>query len=128
MSLQLILFLYAYFSLISPQNVTTVLQDTTTVLTITSCINSACETTSSAMIVSVATVTLESKVTEYTTFCPISSSPTPFYGGNVTTSIPKETSLFPQNATISSEFEAGASEAYISAAGAFLAGILALLM
>lgn len=48
-------------------------EDTTTLVTITSCKDNACETSTSQALVSVATVTVEGTVSEYTTYCPLTA-------------------------------------------------------
>ncbi|KAL6931398.1 hypothetical protein ACO0R3_002861 [Hanseniaspora guilliermondii] len=47
--------------------------DTTTLVTITSCKDNACETSTSQALVSIATTTVEGTVTEYTTYCPLTA-------------------------------------------------------
>lgn len=51
----------------------TVTQYETTLLTITSCSENKCDTTVTPVIPSVATVTVQGFVTEYTTYCPITA-------------------------------------------------------
>ncbi|ODV93469.1 hypothetical protein PACTADRAFT_29883, partial [Pachysolen tannophilus NRRL Y-2460] len=54
----------------------TVVEDMTTVLTITSCKDDKCSTTSSTALISMATVTSSGKVTSYTTYCPLTATST----------------------------------------------------
>lgn len=104
-------------ALISAQNATTVSQDTTTLVTITSCSDDACDTTTSQALVSIATVTVEGTITQYTTYCPITTN-------NATTPVP--TVAPAANATVSSNYE-GAAQA-LPAAGALIAGAAVLLL
>lgn len=99
----------------------TVSENTTTLVTITSCHDNACELTTSAALVSIATVTVEGTVTEYTTYCPLtgaSSTETPTVVASTTAKA---------NATVSTESENGAAKA-LPAAGALIAGAAALLL
>lgn len=101
----------------------TVSQNTTTLVTITSCEDNACHLTTSPALVSIATVTVEGTVTEYTTYCPLTSTST-FQN---TTILPTSLTTTKGNATVSSEFTNAAAKA-LPAAGALIAGAAALLL
>lgn len=107
----------AAFALVCAQNATTVSDDTTTLITVTSCLSDECNTTTSQAIVSIATVTVQGTVTQYTTYCPVTTP-------EITAPPPSAAPV--ANATVSSEYE-GAAQA-LPAAGALLAGAAVLLL
>lgn len=100
----------------------TVSENTTTLVTITSCHDNACELTTSAALVSIATVTVEGTVTEYTTYCPLTAA-----SSTETPTVVAPSTSAKANATVSTESENGAAKA-LPAAGALIAGAAALLL
>ncbi|XBW36336.1 hypothetical protein QEN19_001916 [Hanseniaspora menglaensis] len=102
----------------------TVSENTTTLVTITSCEDNACHLTTSAALVSIATVTIEGTVTEYTTYCPLTAT-TSANTTVVPTVVP--TTSATKNSTVSSEYTGAAAKA-LPAAGALIAGAAALLL
>ncbi|CCC69329.1 hypothetical protein NCAS_0C03390 [Naumovozyma castellii] len=112
-------------------NVTTATthKDVTTLVTITDCENHVCKETVSPALVSTATVTVNNEVTEYTTYCPLSTTAAP--AKNVTSSAAapakNTTTTATKTNTISSHFSGAAGKA-LPAAGALMAGVAALLL
>ncbi|KAL6941410.1 hypothetical protein ACO0RG_002540 [Hanseniaspora osmophila] len=101
----------------------TVFDNSTTIVTITSCEENKCSTTTSAALISTATTTVEGVVTEYTTYCPLTSETT---AAPVTVSSVTEAQNTTSH-TVTSQSENGAAKA-LPAVGALMAGAAALLL
>ncbi|CCH60890.1 hypothetical protein TBLA_0D03920 [Henningerozyma blattae CBS 6284] len=116
-------------------NVTTMTatQESTTLVTITSCEDHRCVETTSDAIVSIATVTVDNVITSYTTWCPIETTAAPT-ANNTVAPAPSTSSKNNGSTTTTicetctkSVYEGAANKA-LPAAGALVAGIAAMLM
>ncbi|CCD26049.2 Ccw12p NDAI_0G02720 [Naumovozyma dairenensis CBS 421] len=99
----------------------------TTYVTITDCEEHVCKETVSPALVSTATVTVNNQVTEYTTYCPISTE----HHNSTTKASPTSTKAQTKNATSSHTIHSsytGAAVKALPAAGALMAGVAALLL
>lgn len=109
----------------SAANVTTSTahKESTTLVTITSCEDHVCSETVSPALVSTATVTVSDVVTQYTTWCPLTTTTgaPASKNGTMTTSSATGTN------TITSSYTGAAAKA-LPAAGALIAGAAALLL
>ncbi|SCU90199.1 LADA_0F02476g1_1 [Lachancea dasiensis] len=103
-------------AVVAAQNTTTVDMESTTLVTITSCESHACSESVSPALVSTATVTVNDVVTQYTTWCPLSTTA----ASNATSSAASST------ASVTSY--TGAAAKALPAAGALVAGAAALLL
>ncbi|CAI4613940.1 BFH_collapsed_G0036530.mRNA.1.CDS.1 [Saccharomyces cerevisiae] len=113
-------------------NVTTatVSQESTTLVTITSCEDHVCSETVSPALVSTATVTVDDVITQYTTWCPLTTE-APKNG--TSTAAPVTPTEAPKNTTSAAPTHSvtsytGAAAKALPAAGALLAGAAALLL
>ncbi|CCF56593.1 hypothetical protein KAFR_0B02970 [Kazachstania africana CBS 2517] len=106
-------------------NVTTATatEESTTLVTITSCEDHKCAETVSPALVSTATVTVNDVVTEYTTWCPLSSTA----AANATSTKAAANSTA-ASTTKSVTSYTGAAVKALPAAGALVAGAAALLL
>ncbi|CAI1577757.1 hypothetical protein SEUBUCD650_0L01750 [Saccharomyces eubayanus] len=112
-------------------NVTTatVSEESTTLVTITSCEDHVCSETVSPALVSTATVTVNDVITQYTTWCPLTTEAPK----NGSTSAPVKPTEAPKNTTSAAPTHSvtsytGAAAKALPAAGALLAGAAALLL
>ncbi|CAE6465503.1 AQG_2a_G0010230.mRNA.1.CDS.1 [Saccharomyces cerevisiae] len=107
----------------------TVTEESTTLVTITSCEDHVCSETVSPALVSTATVTVNDVITQYTTWCPLPTTEAP---KNTTSPAPTEkptekpTQQGSSTQTVTSY--TGAAVKALPAAGALLAGAAALLL
>ncbi|CAI4046425.1 hypothetical protein N7582_003808 [Saccharomyces uvarum] len=115
-------------------NVTTatVSEESTTLVTITSCEDHVCSETVSPALVSTATVTVNDVITQYTTWCPLTAT-TEAPKNGTTTSAPVKSTEAPKNTTSTASTHSvtsytGAAAKALPAAGALLAGAAALLL
>ncbi|CAI4055449.1 hypothetical protein N7582_000337 [Saccharomyces uvarum] len=110
-------------------NVTTatVSEESTTLVTITSCEDHVCSETVSPALVSTATVTVNDVITQYTTWCPLTTTEAP---KNLTSSAPAPTEQPTKqgSSTPAVTSYTGAAVKALPAAGALLAGAAALLL
>ena len=107
----------------------TVTEESTTLVTITSCEDHVCSETVSPALVSTATVTVNDVITQYTTWCPLPTTEAP---KNTTSPAPTEkptekpTQQGSSTQTVTSY--TGAAVTALPAAGALWAGAAALLL
>ena len=108
----------------SAQNVTsvTVSENSTTLVTITSCEEDKCHESVSPALVSTATVTVNDVITEYTTWCPLPTTEAPAPKNTTVAPVPKPTTTHTQTTYT------GAAAKAFPAAGALVAGAAALLL
>ncbi|CAI4046070.1 hypothetical protein SKDZ_12G1600 [Saccharomyces kudriavzevii ZP591] len=114
-------------------NVTTatVSEESTTLVTITSCEDHVCSETVSPALVSTATVTVNDVITQYTTWCPLTTEAPK--NGTTSTAAPVKPTEGPKNTTSAAPTHSvtsytGAAAKALPAAGALLAGAAALLL
>lgn len=113
-------------STVMPHVTVTDIVESTTLVTITHCKDNACSTTVSPAVVSTATVTLDSTVTEYTTWCPLTAHDKTTYYPH--TSLSNITSAHTMSSHSSVTEFTGAAARALPAAGALVAGVAALLL
>lgn len=113
----------------------TATENLTTLVTITSCEDHICKETVSPALVSTATVTVDNVVTQYTTWCPISTEVKT--SANTTTAAPSSSAASTTQITSTKSSETstakvtsytGAAAQVLPAAGALVAGVAALLL
>ncbi|CAI4337519.1 BAF_collapsed_G0010120.mRNA.1.CDS.1 [Saccharomyces cerevisiae] len=103
----------------------TVTEESTTLVTITSCEDHVCSETVSPALVSTATVTVNDVITQYTTWCPLPTTEAP---KNTTSPAPTEKPTQQGSSTQTVTSYTGAAVKALPAAGALLAGAAALLL
>lgn len=108
----------------SAQNITTATatENATTLVTVTSCSEDKCHESVSPALVSTATVTVNDVITEYTTWCPLTTTEAGVPKNTTVSPAPKPTTTQSQ-----SEYTGAAAKAF-PAAGALVAGAAALLL
>lgn len=126
----------------------TATEDKTTLITITSCKDNACKETVSPALVSTATVTINSIVTEYTTWCPLTAeayiashasghnathvpgthAPATHVPGTHAPATHATSTKAVESSTAEVSFYTGAAAQVLPAAGALVAGVAALLL